>query len=360
MHILSTTIVADGSTQAGRPWDAWAQTVLEVLETEFPWAAGHLSLGPDDCDVTPRHLHPAFHGSVDWHSSVHMQWSAVRLLGGAGEHLRPERRDRLTRLLDERLTAEHGATEAAYLRARPGYERPYGWGWMALLAAEVEGSPLPEARAWQQATGPVAEVVASHLLTWLPRQVHPVRHGVHSNTAFALALAREAYDRLGREDVVAAVDRRAVEWYGGDRDCPVAWEPSGEDFLSPALCEAELMRRVLPRDAFASWLRGFVPRLGAADDPLQSVPEVRDRHDGKMVHLFGLALSRAWLLRTLADHLTPERRARVLAAAERQVAAVEPEIVAGDLMSTHWLVSFALLAHDAGPRAGSGAGSGAG
>lgn len=325
----------------------WAETVLEVLATGHPWGAAHFSSGPDDCDVTPERLHPAFHGSVDWHSSVHMQWSVVRLLAVSGPDLGAGLRRRLVALLDERLTPEAGATEAAYLRERAAWERPYGWAWASLLAAEVRGSDQPGADRWRSATDPVADVVADHLLGWLPRLVHPVRHGVHSNTAFALLLAHEAYGRLDRADVVAAVERRSLEWFGEDRDYPATWEPSGEDFLSPALCEAALMQRVLADATFAGWLHAFLPGLAAEGDPLLEVPEVRDRSDGKMVHLFGLALSRAWLLRLLAPYLVPDRRDRARAAARAQVAAVEPEIVEGDLMSTHWLVSFAILAASA-------------
>ena len=326
---------------------AWAETVLAVLETAHPWASGHVSTGPDDCDVTPARLHPAFHGSFDWHSSVHMQWSAVRLLGEARAQLGDPLADRVRALLDARLTPEHGRVEAAYLREHPAWERPYGWAWVATLAAEVDGCRTEEAAPWREATSPLAETVAELMLAWLPRTTHPVRHGVHSNSAFALALAHEAFGRLGRADVVAAVEGKAREWYAEDRDCPSAWEPGGEDFLSPALCEAELMRRVLPPGELEPWLARFLPGLAAEGDSLLDVPEVGDRTDGKAVHLFGLALSRAWLLRSLAGHLAPDRRERALYAASAQVSSVEGEIVGGDLMSTHWLVSFALLAEDA-------------
>lgn len=323
--------------------EAWAATVLQVLRTPYPWISGHMSLDADDCDVTPERLHPAFHGSVDWHSSAHMQWSAVRLLSEAGGRLTEQTRSELVGELNRRLTAAHGRTEAAYLRARPGFERPYGWAWAAMLATATRASGLPEAAAWREATAPVADAVADNLLDWLDRLAYPVRHGVHANTAFALALCHEAYADLGRADVVDAISRRAIAWFGSDRDYPVAWEPSGEDFLSPGLCEADVMRRVLGGD-FAGWLADFLPSLGEEGDPLLGVPLVHDRTDGKMVHLFGLALSRAWHLRLLAPALPAERAARVRAAAQAQVDAVRGEIVGGDIMSTHWLVSFALLA----------------
>ena len=323
---------------------AWAETVLRVLATPFPYAAAHVSLDADDVDVRPERLHPAFHGSLDWHSSVHVQWSAVRLLTLAPDRLDASTRDRLVAVLDERLTAAHGRVEARYLRQRRSFERPYGWAWAAMLAAAVAACPLPAARRWQQATDQLAEAVAELVLAWLPGLTHPVRHGVHSNTAFAAALLHEAYGALGRPDVVAAVAGRARDWFGADRDYPAGWEPSGYDFLSPALAEADLLRRVLPAAELTPWLAAFLPGLGAPGDPLLDVPPVSDRTDGHLVHLFGLALSRAWQLRLLAPHLPAAVRPRVLAAADGQVAAVQREIVEGDFMATHWLVSFALLA----------------
>ncbi|NYJ76009.1 DUF2891 family protein [Allobranchiibius huperziae] len=322
----------------------WADTIASVLATTYPYGAAHQSLTPDDVDVTPDRLHPAFHGCLDWHSSVHMQWSAVRLLTLAPEQLGTERRARLRAVLDARLTSVHLAREAAYLRERPSFERPYGWGWAAALALAAEQSEEPGAHGWALATRPLFDVVADLVLAWLPELAYPVRHGTHANTAFALALVHEAASALGRPGVADAIAARAREWFGADRGYPVAWEPGGSDFLSPALCEADLMGRVLPAPEYEAWLAAFLPGLGAPDDPLLELPEVRDRSDGHAVHLFGLALSRAWQLRRLQGLLPPDRSGRVARASARQVAHVEREIVAGDFMSTHWLVSFALLA----------------
>jgi hypothetical protein len=322
----------------------WATTILRVLGTAYPYGAAHVSLRPDDNNVEPSILHPAFQGSVDWHSSAHMQWSAIRLLTLAERDLEPETRTELIRILGERLTEENGVVEAAYLRERPSYERPYGWGWAAMLAAAARACGLPEATGWAISTGLLADAVADNLVAWMPKLAYPVRHGVHSNTAFAVALSHEAFGELGRGDVVAAIEDNARRWFGADRDYATRWEPSGNDFLSPALCEADLMRRVTPPGEYAAWLAAFLPRLATEGDPLLEIPRVLDRTDGHLVHLFGLALSRAWLLRMLEPHLGDEARARVDAATQRQVAAVEREIVEGDFMSTHWLVSFALLA----------------
>ena len=322
--------------------DSWASTILQVLRTRYPYATGHTSRSADDVDVRPDRLHPVFHGSFDWHSSAHMQWSAVNLVALAD--LDPTLRQELIAELDSRLTPRNGAVEAAYLRERPGFERPYGWAWAAVLAAAVRTSAAPEAVRWQPATDAIAGVIADHLTAWLPKLAYPVRHGVHSNTAFALILALQAYETLGRGDVTALIMERASNWFGADRDYPGQWEPSGGDFLSPALCEAELMSRVLPEHDFRAWLSEFLPALGVEDDNLLDIPVVLDRHDGHAVHLFGLALSRAWLLRSLSRFVDADRKDRILHAVERLTTAPQAQISDGDFMATHWLVSFALLA----------------
>ena len=320
---------------------AWADIACTVLETPYPYSAAHASTGADDVDVTPDRLHPAFHGSYDWHSSAHMQWSLVRLLTLAPDQVgrRP------IEVLDKRLTPSAIATEADYLRERPSYERPYGWGWAAMLVAAAR--KLPGATDWADALTPLGEVIADNVLGWLPRQAYPVRHGVHLNTAFGLARLLEAYDELGRADVVEAVRSRALEWFGDDTAYDTRFEPSGTDFLSPALSEAELMRRVLPATEFAAWLANFLPGLGKdAHQHLLEVPITDDSGDGQLAHLSGLALSRAWQLRTIAPAL-PEVADVLRAGADRQVEATLPTVTGGDFMSTHWLVSFALLADQA-------------
>ncbi|MGZ0148613.1 DUF2891 family protein [Kribbella sp. WER1] len=316
---------------------AWADIACEVLDTPYPYGAAHASKGPDDVDVTPDRLHPAFHGSYDWHSSAHMQWSLVRLLTLAPDQVGR----RLVDLLDRRLTPDAIAVEVAYLRERPAYERPYGWAWAAMLVAAARDT------RWAAALAPLGDVIADLVLAWLPKQAYPVRHGVHLNSAFALALLHEAYGELGRPDVVEAVRGRALEWYGGDTAYDTRFEPSGTDFLSPALSEAELMRRVLPAAEFGSWLSAFLPGLGKGQHRhLLEVPVTDDSGDGQLAHLGGLALSRAWQLQTLAPAL-PDVADALRAGADRQVEAVLPTVTDGDFMSTHWLVSFALLADQA-------------
>jgi hypothetical protein len=325
----------------------WAELALRVLRTPFPYGAAHQSQSAADVDVTPERLHPAFAGCLDWHSSAHMQWSLVRLLTLAPTELEAAGiADDVRAELSHRLTAANVAVEAAYLADRPGYERPYGWAWATMLAAAAQACPDPAAGSWARATRPLADLIGDHVLGWMPRQAYPVRHGVHSNTAFALALLLEACAALGRTDVVAAIRAQAVTWFGGDRDMQTTFEPSGSDFLSPALSEAELMRRVLPPAEFADWLAGFLPGLGTQrHGRLLETPTVHDRTDGQLVHLFGLALSRGWQLRELAAVVPAGAdRAVLVEAADRQIAFAEDEVLTGHFMSTHWLVSFALLA----------------
>lgn len=325
----------------------WARTVVEVLSTPFPWASQHMSASVDDCDVTPWTLHPCFHASLDWHSSCHMQLAGIRLLDEAGDEVDDATRSAILAQLDERLTPANAAVEARYLREHPGYERPYGWGWVAALALGARRSALPGSNAWADALTPVVDAVADNLLAWMPKLTHPVRTGQHDNTAYGLALCHDAFDGLGRGDVVAAIDANARRWFGADADYPAHYEPSGNDFHSAALSEADLMRRVLQPDEFAGWLARFLPGLGTADDPLLRVCEVGDETDGKLVHLYGLDLARSAGLAALAPVIAEsdaERAQRMREAARRQYDYAQQAIVKGHFMSTHWLVTFALRA----------------
>lgn len=329
---------------------AWSRVAREATGTAYPWAPGHLVTGPEDTRVVPEELHPAFHGSLDWHSCVHMLWSLTRLLRGYAEELGAAEAQAAAELLSERLDADKIAVEVDYLRERPSFERPYGWAWAAQLGAscaELSHEKTHEdAPGWAAAVEPLVDVVAELVLAWLPRQTYPVRHGKHQNDAFALTLLIDAYGRLGRDDVVTACRERALTWLGDDVEAPTAWEPGGTDFLSPALTEAVLVRRVFPPADFAAWLDRFLPGLGEGrHEHLLAVPEVVDPADGQYAHLLGLALSRAWQLREIAEVLDDaDRAARVREGADRQEAAVVEAITEGHFMATHWLVSFGLLA----------------
>lgn len=323
---------------------SWAATACEALDRAYPYAAAHETLDASDVGFTPQVLHPAFHGSFDWHSSVHMQWSLVRLLTSAGEVVTP----RATALLSERLQRGAIEEERRYVVARPTYERPYGWAWVTALAAAIADCPVPEAAAWSATLDPLVDAVAELTTAWLQRQRLPVRHGLQGSSAFALALFHESFTRLGHPDLARTVSDRAVTWYGGDTDYDTRFEPSATDVFSPALTEADLMRRVLAPGDFSDWLRAFLPGLGVdRHRHLLDVPPIADG-DGPLTHLSGLALSRAWQLQSLASTYPPDSPARrnLRAGSARQIEAVLPLITGGDFMSTHWLVSFGILALD--------------
>jgi hypothetical protein len=315
----------------------YAEVALRNIGTEFPHATQQVVRGPDE-PSRPRVLHPAFHGAYDWHSCVHMHWLLVRLLSDVPECLDvPAVRD----ALDATLTVDAVEAEAAHLRANPGFERPYGWAWAVALAAACARCPDPAAEAWSAALGPLTDAVEELTLTWLDRAVGPVRHGVHANTAFGLALLHENGGALGRDRLATTIARRAVEWFGADRDYPAGWEPSGQDFLSPALAEADLMRRVLPPEEFAGWLAAFLP------DPAPFAPaEVNDATDGHQAHLYGLNLSRAWHSRLLAGALPPDdpRTAALRETADHHLNASLPHVSGKGFVSDHWLATFAYLA----------------
>jgi Protein of unknown function (DUF2891) len=322
---------------------AYAAVALSNLATEFPYAGQHVVRDAGD-HAGPRELHPAFHTAFDWHSCVHMHWLLVRLLSKWPQDLDT---GQIRSTLDASLTKPALAAEADYLRSDPAFERPYGWAWAMVLAAALAASPDPSAGRWSAAMTPLAEAVEDLTLAWLRETALPVRHGVHSNSAFALSLLIDAGAALGREELVAACRAAAVAWFVDDRDCPACWEPSGHDFLSPALTEADLMRRVLSPHDFPRWFAAFLPGLahGTASNLLEPA-EVRDPADGHQGHLFGLNLSRAWQLNTLSETLPAgDPLAQALAAAaHRQRDSTLPRVVSGAFAHDHWLATYAFLA----------------
>ncbi|PZE80618.1 DUF2891 family protein [Curtobacterium sp. MCBD17_032] len=330
-------------------WAAgFAAVALDNTTREYPYAAHHTTSGPED-RALPVELHPAFATSYDWHSSVHMHWLATRLVAfGVPADLEA----RITSVLQAHLSAEHLATEAAYLRATPHYERPYGWAWLMRLAAEVSASEVPAIRALAPGFAPVVEVLEDLVTRWVEGAAHPVRHGVHSNSAFGLLLVLEGARSLGRTELVATVERTAREWFGADAGWPFAWERSGHDFLSAGSAEADLMRAVLPPAEFVPWARTFFAQVSAGDAILTPTT-VRDENDPQQVHLFGLDLSRAGSARRIADVLLAAggddtALADLLdAAADTLLASGLAASVGEEYYSTHWLASFAWDAMEA-------------
>ncbi len=310
--------------------DRCAAVVVANLSTPWPYHLVHLAASEADVR-TPRDLYPAFHTSFDWHSCVHMHWLGAELL-------RSGHRDATLRaLLDANLTAERIAGEVAYLRAHPAFERPYGWAWAARLAATCRAAADAgdvDAARWADATAPLADAVLDLALPWVARAEHPVRHGVHSNTAFGLALLLTAADDLARSDAATTLRTHARRLFGTDRDWPGLWERSGHDFLSPGLAEADLMARVLPREELGTWFTAFLPRPQDVVEPAHVV----DPSDGHAVHLDGLNLSRAGALLRLARALDDDA---LRAAGERLLAVGLTALDNEDFVATHWLASFA-------------------
>ena len=313
-----------------------AGLALAHVRREFPYKPDHVMAGPEDAQ-RPSELHPIFHGSYDWHSCVHGYWLLLRL-----RRLVPvlPQAAAIAALADEMLVPQKVAGELAYL-ARPtsaGFERPYGWGWLLKLHAEAARHDA----GWASALEPLARAFAARFHGYLPKLTYPIRVGTHFNTAFALVLADD-WAATHDPALKALIAERARDWFGGDRDCQ-AWEPGGDEFLSSALSEARLMQRVLGAD-FPAWFAGFLPRAAQRQPASLFTPAVvSDRSDGKIVHLDGLNLSRAWCWRAIAAGVgDPALQATAAAAADDHVAASLPH-VAGDYMGEHWLATFALLA----------------
>ena len=315
----------------------FAELALGHVRREYPHKLDHVMDGPEDV-LSPARLHPIFHGSFDWHSCVHGYWLLLRV-----RRLFPqlEIARRIELLADEMLTRDKVAEELAYLdRAYSGgFERPYGWAWAIALWAEAARHGD---RDWGDALHPLAAAFADRFLSFLPRQTYPIRVGTHYNSAFALTLALDWPDPA----LHALIRDKADNWFADDRDCQ-AWEPGGDEFLSSALSEALLMRRVLGPD-FSAWFTAFLPRLGEGQpQSLLNPVHVSDRSDGKIAHLDGCNLSRAWCWRDIADALPPNAATIARSAAEAHLNA-SLAYVAGDYMGEHWLASFALLALEAG------------
>lgn len=324
---------------------ALARTALANTDTEYPYKLDQLLAGDGDL-AAPRALHPLFWGSYDWHSCVHMHWTLVRLLRlQPGHALAEDSRDHLQR----RLTADAAAGELATLRGphRQTFERPYGWGWLLKLAAELETLAAIDARAvpWRDALRPLADAFAERFLNHLPRADFAVRSGVHSNSAFALRLALDWCGVVQHLALHALIAERAQRWFGRDRRYPAAYEPGGEDFLSAGLVEAALMHRVLDGCDFTDWWHAFAPDDDGLARWLTPV-SVSDPTDARIVHLHGVNLVRAWCWAQLSPQLPAALQGPVQQAIAAHRAASLPAATDGDYVGTHWLASFALLALD--------------
>ncbi|MDQ3215246.1 MAG: DUF2891 domain-containing protein [Pseudomonadota bacterium] len=322
---------------------ALAAIALRNVATEYPYKLDQVLAG--DRDVRPpRDLHPVFHSSYDWHSSVHMHWTLLRLLRLFPDH---PHADSTRRQFNERLTAQGIRGELATLAEphRSTFERPYGWAWVLKLAAELHRLAIDDAdaRKWSDALTPLAQALADRFIEYLPLVAFPTRAGTHGNSAFALMLALDYCETLQHRALHRLIAERANLWFGRDRRYPADYEPSGEDFLSGGMVEAALMCRVIDGCSFADWWTRFEPDPNAMGRWLQPV-EVSDSDDPKIVHLHGLNLSRAWCWQQLLHHVASELQPLVRASIDRHLKASLATATQGAYVGTHWLASFALLA----------------
>ncbi len=328
--------------RAGIVTDRFALLALACVQQEYPNKIAHVMTTAADARA-PSQLYPAFYGCFDWHSAVHGHWLLVRLLNTDPDTpFRPA----ILAALNKNLTAENIAAELSYFQApeRAGFERPYGTAWFLQLMTELRQAEFPEAAGYAEALAPLEAHIRDNTIDWLGKLAYPIRIGTHNQSAFAFGLMLDWADETGDTAFRKALEDKTRAFHLNDVNCPLSYEPSGEDFLSPCLMEADLMRRVLTPDEFSGWLTKFLPDIpvdGRADWLAPGI--VLDPSDGKLVHLDGVNLSRAWALEGIASALpaADARIASLQAAAkvhkDTGVAAVSAEHYAG----SHWLASFA-------------------
>lgn len=318
----------------------FAQLALDCIHKEYPNKLNQ-TLESDEFLLPPKQLHPAFYGCYDWHSSVHGHWMLVKLLKSFPDITA---REHITAGLQTSINAANIAGELAYFDNESGsWERMYGWSWLLQLAMELETWDDPLGQQLGDDLRPLTTLIREKYIEFLPRQEYPIRHGVHPNTAFGLSFALDYARASGDKELEAAITSAALRYYRADQRCPLDWEPSGADFLSPCLEEAALMARVLAPDVYLPWLRDFLPELFAGDDLVPA--NVSDRSDAQIVHLDGLNLSRAWDLYVIADVLPAAGDAeRLRGWAAAHLEASLPHVASEHYEGSHWLGSFAVYA----------------
>lgn len=321
----------------------FARLALRCISREYPNKPDHV-LNDEKDILSPKSMHPVFYGCFDWHSSVHGHWMLVRLL-----RIFPNLPEapQIRAALNANLSAQNVKTEVLYLDqpGRKSFERTYGWAWLLKLAEELHGWNDEQGNRWAANLEPLVQVIVARYVDFLPRQTYPIRTGVHPNTAFGIAFALD-YARAVRNSALESMAvQRSLDYFGKDRDIPLAWEPGGEDFFSPALMEADLMRRVMSPAAFLDWFERFATSLidGSAGSVLKPAV-VSDRTDPKIVHLDGLNLSRAWCMFGIASSLPAKNRTRAELVESATIHAADAlgHIASGNYEGEHWLASFAV------------------
>jgi len=317
-----------------------AELPLNCINTQYPNKLGQ-TLENKEAIGEPSELHPAFYGCFDWHSSVHAHWSLVSLLKQFPDL---KKADTIREKLKESLSAENIQGEIDYFKREQSdsFERTYGWAWLLKLSEEIETWDDPLAEELGQNLAPLTNLIVSKYIEFLPKLNYPIRVGEHTNTAFGLSFAYDYANAVDNKELKELISERAKDFYLSDNNCPLSWEPSGFDFLSPCLEEVSIMSRVLPKNAFEMWLEDFLPQLKSEDFDME-VGEVSDRSDGKLVHLDGLNFSRAWVFYGLINQY-PEKFSHLQEIADRHVAHSFPNLVGDSYEGGHWLGTFAIYA----------------
>ena len=318
-----------------------AQLPIKCMETEYPNKLGQ-TLGSDADLLSPKTLHPAFYGCFDWHSAVHGHWSLVKLLKMFPDL---DNAEAIKQRLLTSISKENILTEVAFFEGEhnKSFERTYGWAWLLKLAEELHTWDTPEARELEVNLQPLTDLMVAKYLDFLPKLNYPIRAGEHPNTAFGLSFAYDYAVALNQTELKALIEKRARDFYFNDKECPLTWEPSGFDFLSPCLEEAALMKRVLPVEEFKVWLDAFLPQLKNPNFSWEP-GKVADRTDGKLVHLDGVNFSRAWSLNKIAEGLPEYSHLKNIA--NQHINYSLPSIVDDHYEGGHWLGTFAIYALD--------------
>lgn len=312
---------------------------LHCVETPYPYKTG-IVLGSAEDLQEPSEHHPIFYGCFDWHSAAHGYWSLVTLLRQFPDMANAEQaRD----VLKRNITQENGLREAAFFskEINKTFERTYGWAWLLKLSDELNAWEDPLGQELAANLQPLTDVIIDRYLKFLPQLLYPVRVGEHTNTAFGLSFAYDYAVNHELSELQMLIEQRAKHYFIADKNCPISWEPSGYDFISPCLEEIGLMQRVLSKQEFLTWLNAFMPQLADKNYSLE-VGKVSDRSDGKLVHLDGLNFSRAWNLYALANEFP--QYAHLSAVADAHMAYSYPNLIGDSYEGGHWLGSFAIQA----------------
>jgi hypothetical protein len=317
--------------------NALVELPLHCITQEYPNKLGQV-IGSSADLKTPLELRPAFYGCFDWHSAVHGHWSLVELVNKFPDI---NHKEAILTTLEEHLTTENIAVELAFFHDKnnTSFERTYGWAWLLKLAESLHFADEPRLKALEAKLQPLTDLMVERYIEFLPKLLYPIRVGEHSNTAFGLSLAYDYAVSLKNDRLRDAIVSRAKDYYSQDEDCPITWEPSGYDFLSPCLEEAYLMSKILDTSAFEAWVAQFLPELQHKDFALAPA-QVSDRTDGKLVHLDGLNFSRAWCLRGIAQK--SDKYGHLIAIANQHIAYSLPNLVSDSYEGGHWLGTFAI------------------